>query len=189
MTSVAAEPTREDVQRGWIRHASDLRVGQQQGRLESEEARRRIRRSLHRIWRSAGAIFDDEEHSVDELREIVIGHSTRQRLLVVSFTHAGQTWFDSLAPGKLRSGKERTMKKAPDRKATGGTSDELQAEYRFDYSKAKPNRFASRVDPTRLVVALDPDVAEVFTTPDAVNKILRALIQTMPTKKKARGRA
>ena len=34
------------------------------------------------------------------------------------------------------------MKKAPDRKATGGTSDELRAEYRFDYSKAKPNRFA-----------------------------------------------
>ena len=81
------------------------------------------------------------------------------------------------------------MKKAPDRKATAGTSDELQAEYRFDYSKAKPNRFASRVDPMCLVVALDPDVAEVFTTPDAVNKILRALIQTMPTKKKARGGA
>jgi len=80
------------------------------------------------------------------------------------------------------------MKKAQDRKATDGTSDELRAEYRFDYSKAKPNRFASRVDPTRLVVALDPDVAEVFTTPDAVNKILRALIQTMPGKNKARGR-
>ena len=80
------------------------------------------------------------------------------------------------------------MKKAPDRKATDGTSDELRAEYRFDYSKAKPNRFASRVDPTRLVVALDPDVAEVFTTPDAVNNILRALIQTMPGKKKTRGR-
>jgi len=65
----------------------------------------------------------------------------------------------------------------------------LVAPFRFDYSKAKPNRFASRVDPTRLVVALDPDVAEVFTTPDAVNNILRALIQTMPGKNKARGRA
>ncbi len=75
------------------------------------------------------------------------------------------------------------MKKAPDRKATAGTSDELQAEYRFDYSKAKPNRSRS-IDPTRLVVALDPDVAEVFTTPDAVNKVLRALIQTMPAKKR-----
>ena len=80
------------------------------------------------------------------------------------------------------------MKKAPNRKTTRDPNDELRAEYRFDYSKAKPNRFASRVDPTRLVVALDPDVAEVFTTPAAVNKILRALIQTMPTKKKVRGR-
>ena len=72
------------------------------------------------------------------------------------------------------------MKKAPDRKATRDTTGEMRAEYRFDYSKAKPNRFASRVDKNHLVVALDPDVAEVFTSPEAVNKILRAVIQTMP---------
>jgi len=73
------------------------------------------------------------------------------------------------------------MKKAPDRKAARGTSGEMRAEYRFDYSKAKPNRFASRVGKSGLVVALDPDVSEVFTTPEAVNKVLRALIGTMPT--------
>jgi hypothetical protein len=72
------------------------------------------------------------------------------------------------------------MKKAPTRKATRGTSGEMRAEYRFDYSKAKPNRFASRVDRSQVVVALDPDVAEVFTTPEAVNKVLRALIGAMP---------
>jgi uncharacterized protein len=33
-----------------------------------------------------GAIFDDEEHSEEELREIIIGHSAIGRLLVVSFT-------------------------------------------------------------------------------------------------------
>jgi len=69
------------------------------------------------------------------------------------------------------------MKKAPARKGTGG---EMHAEYRFDYSKAKPNRFASRVDKSRLLVALDPDVSEVFTTPESVNKALRALIHAMP---------
>ena len=68
------------------------------------------------------------------------------------------------------------MKKAPGRKSKRSTTDELRDEYRLDYSKAKPNRFASRVDESRLVVALDPDVSEVFTTPDAVNKALRALI-------------
>lgn len=32
------------------------------------------------------AIFDDPDHSVDERRELIIGHSTKQRLLIVSFT-------------------------------------------------------------------------------------------------------
>ena len=31
-------------------------------------------------------IFDDEEHSDEEHREIIIGHSKRSRLFVVSFT-------------------------------------------------------------------------------------------------------
>ena len=73
------------------------------------------------------------------------------------------------------------MKKAAAGKSKRGTRDQLRDEYRFDYSKAKPNRFASRVDQSRLVVALDPDVSEVFTTPDAVNKALRALIEAIPT--------
>ena len=30
-------------------------------------------------------IFDDEEHAIEERREIIIGHSTRHRLLLVSF--------------------------------------------------------------------------------------------------------
>ena len=34
-------------------------------------------------------IFDDEEHSRDELREIIIGHSVLRRLLLVSFTERG----------------------------------------------------------------------------------------------------
>jgi uncharacterized DUF497 family protein len=31
-------------------------------------------------------IFDDEDHSSEEEREIIIGHSTKQRLLLVCFT-------------------------------------------------------------------------------------------------------
>lgn len=73
------------------------------------------------------------------------------------------------------------MSKAPADNETGDTGDELRDECRFDYSRAKPNRFASRLDEHRLVVALDPDVSAVFTTPEAVNKVLRALIEAMPT--------
>jgi uncharacterized DUF497 family protein len=32
------------------------------------------------------AIFDDEDHSTDEVREIIIGHSATHVLLLVSFT-------------------------------------------------------------------------------------------------------
>jgi hypothetical protein len=54
--------------------------------------------------------------------------------------------------------------------------------YRFDYSKAKPNRFASRMKDAPLVAVIDPDVAKVFTTAEQVNKALRALISAIPEK-------
>ena len=34
-------------------------------------------------------IFDDPDHSADESREIIVGHSMGQRLLIVSFTERG----------------------------------------------------------------------------------------------------
>jgi hypothetical protein len=70
------------------------------------------------------------------------------------------------------------MKKTQNPK-TESDAGEVRPEYRLDYRKARPNRFAGRVKENRVVV-LDPDIAEVFTTPESVNKILRALISTMP---------
>jgi uncharacterized DUF497 family protein len=37
------------------------------------------------------AIFDDENHSTGELREIIVGHSSQDRLLLVSFTERPKT--------------------------------------------------------------------------------------------------
>lgn len=34
----------------------------------------------------SAVIFQDEEHSDDETRELIIGHSSRNRLLIISFT-------------------------------------------------------------------------------------------------------
>lgn len=59
------------------------------------------------------------------------------------------------------------------------TSEDLLPEYDFDYSKAKPNRFATG-QKRRLAVVLEEDVAEVFTTPEAVNKALRAFLEAIP---------
>ncbi len=36
------------------------------------------------------AIFDDETHSSEERREVIIGHSSRGRLLLVCFTETGK---------------------------------------------------------------------------------------------------
>ncbi len=75
------------------------------------------------------------------------------------------------------------MKKTPGTKPRKVA--EMQKEYRFDYSKAKPNRFASRMKDAALaplVAVIDPDVAKVFTTSEQVNKALRALISAMPEK-------
>ncbi len=60
---------------------------------------------------------------------------------------------------------------------------EMAKEHRFDYSKAKPNRFAARMKDAPLVAVIDPDVAKVFTTAEDVNKALRALISAMPNAK------
>lgn len=38
---------------------------------------------------SQARIFDDEEHSFEERREIIIGHSIRRRLILVHFTARG----------------------------------------------------------------------------------------------------
>lgn len=71
------------------------------------------------------------------------------------------------------------MKKTQENKKQKGSED-MAAEYRFDYGKARPNRFADEMNDEPLVVVLDSDVAKVFTTPDAVNHALRALISAMP---------
>jgi hypothetical protein len=72
------------------------------------------------------------------------------------------------------------MSEEPTRKPSG-TADNLRDEYRFDYSMAKPNRFASQVGRAHLVVTLDEDVSEVFTSPEQVNHALRSLLAAMPS--------
>jgi hypothetical protein len=58
-------------------------------------------------------------------------------------------------------------------------ADELREHYDFDYSKAKPNRFAQRFSEESIAVVLDPDVAAVFTTSETVNQALRVLITAL----------
>jgi hypothetical protein len=56
----------------------------------------------------------------------------------------------------------------------------MQAEYRFDYSLSRPNRFADRMVKETVTVVLEPDVAAVFTTAASVNEFLRSVIAALP---------
>ena len=58
---------------------------------------------------------------------------------------------------------------------------ELRAHHEFDYSKAKPNRFAGQLSEEAIAVVLDPDVAAVFTTSEEANQALRVLIDALGT--------
>ena len=55
-------------------------------------------------------IFDDEDHSDEERREIIIGDSVKQRLLIVCFTRREQQ-SDFLAHGEQPKENGKTMKK------------------------------------------------------------------------------
>lgn len=52
-------------------------------------------------------------------------------------------------------------------------ADEILPEY--DFSRARPNKYASRFAGDSIAVVLDPDVAEMFPSTGAVNEALRAL--------------
>jgi hypothetical protein len=59
-------------------------------------------------------------------------------------------------------------------------SDGMRTEYRLDYSKSKPNRFAAQIKEGSVVVVLEPDVASVFDNSETVNQVLRAVIADRP---------
>ena len=65
---------------------------------------------------------------------------------------------------------------------------EMRAEYRFDYGKARPNPYAGRLGKDTVTVVLDPDVAEVFTSSESVNGLLRSVIAALPRPAKSRAR-
>ena len=64
--------------------------------------------------------------------------------------------------------------------------DDMRREYRFDYRKARPNRFAAILKGGTTAVVLDPDVASVFESPESVNRLLRSVIAALPANVKPR---
>ena len=61
---------------------------------------------------------------------------------------------------------------------TQTSSDEMRAEYDFDYSKAVRGKYYRRLlKEGANVIVLDPDVARAFRSSAAVNEALRSLLR------------
>lgn len=57
-------------------------------------------------------------------------------------------------------------------------SDELRPEYhREDFGNMVRGKYAARMRESSNVVVLDPDLAEAFHSPEAVNQALRSLLE------------
>src|SRR5437879_12415467 len=58
--------------------------------------------------------------------------------------------------------------------------DDMRREYRFAYREARPNRFAAMLKGGTTAVVLDPDVASVFASPEAGNRLRGLIITELP---------
>ncbi|HLW78702.1 MAG TPA: hypothetical protein VKU44_03795 [Terriglobia bacterium] len=79
------------------------------------------------------------------------------------------------------------MRKTSERKKHQPVRDAMRKEYRFDYRRSKPNRFADRMTEGVVAVVLEPDVAAVFKSSKAVNALLRSVIAALPESKQQSG--
>ncbi len=65
----------------------------------------------------------------------------------------------------------------------------MRSEYEFDYSQAKPNRFAAHITRPVVAVVLEPDVASVFDSAAKVNAQLRSIIARRRSRRRSLGGA
>jgi len=76
------------------------------------------------------------------------------------------------------------MKKTLVRKKKTEEREALDSEYRFDYGKSKPNRFAAKMSEGTVAIVLESDVAAVFNSSEVVNTLLRSIISAMTSSKR-----
>ena len=65
-------------------------MGWDEGEAESQDHGVSFGAALTVFADPLAKIFDDPDHSDDERRELIIGHSAQGRLLIVSFTERGR---------------------------------------------------------------------------------------------------
>lgn len=73
------------------------------------------------------------------------------------------------------------------KKSSKRTSDGMRAEY--DFGTGVRGKYADRVESGKSLVLLDPDVAKVFPDSESVNRVLRAILIAVPTRRVRRKRS
>jgi uncharacterized DUF497 family protein len=123
----------------------------------------------------------DPDHSEEEERYLIIGRSSRNRMLVVSHTERGRMSALSARGEQMRENDVNMASKA---------RDEMRDHY--DFSRGVRGKYAARYAEGENVVVLAPDVAEIFPDSVAVNEALRTLVRisnkTIRTKTSSRKR-
>jgi len=76
-----------------------------QFKAEANFRKHRVRQAATVFRDPLASIFDDPDHSVGEQREIIIGHSLSDRLLLVSFTERDEAI--RLISARRTDGRER----------------------------------------------------------------------------------
>jgi hypothetical protein len=71
------------------------------------------------------------------------------------------------------------MKKVKPRKVASRRTDKDGLRPEYDFSRARPNKYAARYAKGSIVVTLDPDVAAVFPGASEANDALRVLARVM----------
>ena len=110
-----------------------------------------------------------------ERRFALLGLSGARRYLAVMFTERGKS-VRLISARRATSRERREYEKGrqqEDQAAASVDPDEILPEY--DFSRARPNKYASRYAADSMVVVLEPDVAAVFPTADRANEALRVL--------------
>ena len=111
----------------------------------------------------------DPAHSEGEIRFLLIGVTTDQRMVVVP-TRNGAIIYVSSTRAQRRGGRSGTMSKVQ-------RTDDFEMREEYDFSKGVRGKYAARYAQGSNIVVLDPDIAEVFPDSESVNKALRAIAE------------
>jgi uncharacterized DUF497 family protein len=155
-------------------------------RYEWDEEKAAINLAIHRLsFEQAIDVFDDllcvtftdHAHSIDEVREVTIGTTFFNEVLVVSHVTRDERIRIITARRATKAERRKYMNKEHDYISDKKElEDDLAPEYDFDYSKGVRGKYYQGRGRLVIHISIDEDVARYFSTTESVNTALRQLI-------------